>query len=68
VLLGLPFAGALCYEFLEITGSGRSVPGAMAMAGGLGASVLLLVSLAACSAPTLRALRIAPTDALREER
>ena len=28
VLLGLPFAGALCYEFLELTGSGRSVPGA----------------------------------------
>jgi putative ABC transport system permease protein len=67
VLLGLPFVGALCYEFLELTGSGRSVPGAAAMALVLGASVMLLVSLTACTAPTLRALRIAPIDALRTE-
>jgi putative ABC transport system permease protein len=67
VLLGLPFAGALCYEFLELTGSGRSIPGAMAMASVLGVSVMLLVSLTACTAPTLRALRIAPMDALRKE-
>ena len=67
VLLGLPFAGALCYEFLELTGSGRSVPGAVAMALGLGVSVMLLVSVTACTVPTLRALRIAPTDALRTE-
>jgi predicted permease len=65
VLLGLPFAGALCYEFLEITGAGRSVPGAMAMASVLGVSVMLLVSVTACTMPTLRALRIAPIDALR---
>ena len=31
MLLGLPFAGALCYGFLELTGAGRSVPGAVAM-------------------------------------
>jgi putative ABC transport system permease protein len=67
VLLGLPFAGALCYEFLELTGSGRSVPGATAMAAVLGVSVMLLVSFTACTAPTLRALRIAPVDALRKE-
>lgn len=67
VLLGLPFAGALCYEFLELTGSGRSVPGAVAMASVLGASVMLLVSFAACTAPTLRAVRIMPMDALRQE-
>jgi putative ABC transport system permease protein len=67
VLLGLPFAGALCYEFLELTGSGRSVPGAVAMASVLGVSVMLLVSLTACTVPTLRALRIAPMDALRQE-
>ncbi len=66
VLLGLPFAGALCYEFLEVTGSG-SVPGAMAMALGLGATVMVLVSVAACTVPTLRALRIAPVDALRAD-
>ena len=68
VLLGLPFAGALCYEFLELTGAGRSVPGAMAMASALGVSVMLLVSLTACTVPTVRALRIAPMDALRWER
>jgi putative ABC transport system permease protein len=67
VLLGLPFAGALCYEFLELTGSGRSVPGAAAMASVLGVSVMLLVSLTACTVPTLRALRIVPMDALRKE-
>jgi putative ABC transport system permease protein len=67
VLLGLPFAGALCYEFLELTGAGSSVPGAVAMATGLGVSVMLVVSLTACTAPTLRALRIAPVDALRKE-
>jgi ABC-type lipoprotein release transport system permease subunit len=39
----------------------------MAMASALGASVMLLVSLTACTVPTLRALRIAPIDALRGE-
>ena len=67
VLLGLPFAGVLCYEFLEVTGSGGSVPAAVAMALTLGLSVMLLVSLIACTVPTLRALRIAPVDALRSE-
>ena len=67
VLLGLPFAGALCYEFLELTGSGGSIPAAVAMASVLGMSVMLLVSLTACTVPTLRALRIAPIDALRKE-
>ena len=67
VMLGLPFAGTLCYEFLELTGSGGSVLGAVAMASVLGLSVMLLVSLAACTVPTLRALRIAPIDALRKE-
>jgi ABC-type lipoprotein release transport system permease subunit len=37
------------------------------MASVLGLSVMLLVSLAACTVPTLRALRIAPIDALRKE-
>jgi predicted permease len=67
VLLGLPFAGVVSYEFLELTRSGGSVPGAVAMASVLGLSVLLLVSLTACTVPTLRALRIAPMDALRQD-
>lgn len=67
VLLGLPFAGALSYEFLELTGSGSSVAAATAMASALGMAVMLLVSFTACTVPTLRALRIAPVDALRTE-
>jgi ABC-type antimicrobial peptide transport system permease subunit len=67
VLIGMPLAGAMCYEFLELTGAGGSIPGAMAMAMALGASVLLAVSFAACTVPTLRALRIAPVDALRRD-
>jgi putative ABC transport system permease protein len=64
VLLGMKFAGALCFEFLELTGFGSSVPGAVAMASVLGLSVMPLT---ACTVPTLRALRIAPIDALRQE-
>lgn len=68
VLLGLPFAGMLCHEFLELTRSTSSaLPGAVVMTLVLGVVVMLLVSLAACTVPTLRALRIAPTDALRNE-
>jgi putative ABC transport system permease protein len=68
VLLGLPIAGALCYESLDLTGFGRSLPAAMAVTSVLGLSVMLLVSLTACTVPTLRALRIAPVDALRADR
>jgi ABC-type antimicrobial peptide transport system permease subunit len=67
VLLGLPFAGVLCYEFLDLTGSGGSVPGAVAMASLLGVSVMLLVLCTACTVPTLRASRIAPVEALRKD-
>lgn len=67
VLLGLPVAGLVSYEYLGLTGLGPSVPAAAAMAAGLGASVLVLVSMTACAAPTLRALRIAPTEAMRAE-
>jgi predicted permease len=67
VVLGLPFTAALAYESLELTGAGRSVTGAVATASLLGASVMLLVSLAACAGPTWRALRIAPIDALRHD-
>lgn len=67
VLLGLPAAAMLCYEFLEVTGFGGTVGGAIAMAAALGGSIMLLVAVTACTVPTLRALRIAPIDALRVE-
>jgi predicted permease len=67
VLIGLPFAVALSYEFLQVTGSGASISGAVVLASALGLSVMLLVSFTACTVPTLRALRIAPVDALRKE-
>ena len=57
----------VCCELLELTGSGRAVPGALALASVLGVSVVLLVSLAACTVPALRALRITLMDARRKE-
>ncbi|MGE3277618.1 MAG: ABC transporter permease [Vicinamibacterales bacterium] len=67
VLLGLPLAGALCYEFLELTGSNHALPGAVTLALALGVMVMVLVATTACTVPTLRALRITPTDALRQD-
>jgi predicted permease len=67
VLLGLPFASVFAYEALELTGVGGSVPAAAAVASALGLCVMLLVSITACTVPTLRALRIAPMDALRKQ-
>lgn len=60
VLLGMPMAAI-------VLGSGpRSMFAGAAGAAVLGVAVLLLVAGAACTGPTLRALRIPPTDALRE--
>ncbi len=61
VLLGMPIARWL---FLELQ-PGSTYP-ASVVALILGVSVVVLVGLLACTAPTLRALRIMPTEALRE--
>jgi predicted permease len=65
VLLGLPVAARMYFEFLESVGAGPSLVGSLSLALGQGLVVLLLVSLAACTVPTLRALRISPVEALR---
>lgn len=66
VLLGLPIAGALCYESLAMSGANPSVPAAMALALTVGGVVLCLVSCTACVLPVRRALAIAPMEALRK--
>jgi putative ABC transport system permease protein len=60
VLLGMPMAAL-------ILGAGtRTIFSGAAGAAAFGLAVLFLVAGAACTGPTLRALRIQPTDALRE--
>ncbi|MEZ5316843.1 MAG: ABC transporter permease [Vicinamibacterales bacterium] len=65
VLIGLPLAGRLMFEFLEVSGFEPSTGTAVFLALAQGAAVLVVVSLAACTVPTLRALRIMPVEALR---
>ena len=63
VLLGMPFAGGLLFLFKSEFGSTYS-PFVVALI--LGANVMVLIGMLACTAPTLRAMRIMPTEALRE--
>ena len=63
VLLGTPIAGGLLFLFRSEFGSTYS-PVVLAII--LGASMMVLIGMLACTAPTLRALRIMPTEALRE--
>jgi putative ABC transport system permease protein len=66
VLVGLPVAWRIFLE-LERNGGGRT-PTVMSalLALGLGAGVMAVVGLLACTGPTLRALRIEPRRALDE--
>ena len=50
--------------FLELQAGSREEASAVTQALGLG--VVVLIGLSACTASTLRALRILPTEALRE--
>ena len=64
VLLGMPIAGRLLFE---LSGAGRtSTHSPILVTLLVGVSVMVLIGMAACTAPTLRALRIMPTEALRE--
>ena len=64
VLLGMPIAGRLLFE---LRGVGRTPMDSPFVATLLvGMSVMVVIGMLACTAPTLRALRIMPTEALRE--
>jgi len=63
VLVGIPIAGGLL-AFLKRELGSTSSPFVIALV--LGVSVMVLIGMLACVAPTLCALRIMPTEALRE--
>ena len=65
VLLGAPFAGRLFVETERVTGQ---VPtqSPILLTITVGVIAMVLIGTLACTAPTLRALRIMPTEALRE--
>jgi hypothetical protein len=65
VLLGLPLAGVVFFEMFDDAGSSASAWSAFATTVGVGLGVMALISLVACTAPTARALRIVPTDELK---
>jgi predicted permease len=67
VLLGLPLAARVFFEMQEQGGSDPSALRAVLVALVPGVGIMVLIGLAACLAPTLRALRISPVDALRSD-
>jgi len=67
VLLGMPVAGRIFYELQQQAVGDASAVVATLLALVPGVAIMALVGLAACAAPTLRALRISPVEALRSE-
>ena len=66
IILGMPMAQWLFLETTADQGDPSSVSSASVIVLILGVTVMVMVGLLACTAPTLRALRIMPTEALRE--
>ena len=64
VALGLPLAGMVFFEMQEQSAS-QSAWLAVGLALAQGVGFLLIVALAACLVPTLRALRISPVEVLK---
>jgi ABC-type antimicrobial peptide transport system permease subunit len=63
VLLGTPIAGRLLFE---LRGAGRaSVEFPIVVTLFVGLGVMILIATLGCTVPTLRALRIMPTEALK---
>ena len=67
VLLGMPLAGRIFFEILDERGASHAGWSGALLAIVLGAGILALIALAACAAPTLRALRIMPSEALKAQ-
>ena len=65
VLLGLPLAGRIFFEILDDRGSDYAALSGSVGALALGIGMMALIGLLACTAPTLRALRVMPTEALK---
>ena len=65
VLLGTAVVGGLFIEIEKVTGR-IPIDSPLLFTLILGVSVMVLIGVPACTVPTLRALRIMPTEALRE--
>ena len=65
VLLGMPLAGRIFFEILADRGASHAGWSGALLAMLLGVGVLALIALAACAAPTRRALRVMPSEALK---
>ena len=63
-LIGMPLAAWIFFQVQDQYDA--SAPGALVVALAPGVTAMLLVGLLACTAPLLRALRIMPTEAMRE--
>ena len=64
ILMGIPVAAWLLSEFESVGRIPTDSPFVLAFV--LGACVMVLIGMLACTAPALRALRIMPTEALRD--
>jgi len=64
ILLGMPIVSGLLYTLQDLGRIQTQSPVLLTLLAG--GSVMLLIGVLACTAPTIRALRIMPTEALRE--
>jgi predicted permease len=67
VALGMTIAGWIFFELQRDADPGRSAALALVLAIVPGVAIMVGVGLVACAAPTLRALRISPIEALRAD-
>jgi ABC-type antimicrobial peptide transport system permease subunit len=67
VLLGMPLAGRIFFETLEDRGAAHAGWSGALLAKILGVGILAAIALTACAAPTRRALRVMPTEALKAQ-
>ena len=66
-LIGMPLAAWLFFQLRDMESMGNSPGVALAVAVALGIAIITLIAMFSCLAPTRRALRIEPSEALRAE-